>query len=322
MRQTSKNPSIEDEDDDEYEDENTPLLLTTPMLIDLSTRAKIRITGGDRVRFLNGQLTNDLREAKPGQTIYACVLTAKGKLCGDLFVTPIEDTFLLDCHPALRETLPTRLEKYAIADDVEFSEQTEEFSLFHTLAPKLPDGILPEGTMSRSKRFGLEGYDLLVPVTLKNVVPQLLKESVLPAAELETFRIERGIPEWGHELNEDVIPNEAGLDQRAVSYTKGCYVGQEVISRLKSLGHVNRKLCGVQLLEGSVLASGAKLVNDSGQQTGFVTSAAKSPRLDAWIGLAYVKRNFDQPGSRYRLQNPDNSDLIGTAELRSLPIIP
>ena len=292
------------------------------MLIDLSNRAKIRVTGGDRVRFLNGQLTNDLKDAKPGQTTYACVLTVKGKLCGDLFVTPIEDTFLLDCHPALRETLPARLEKYAIADDVAFSEQTDEFSLFHTLTPKLPDGIFPEGTVSSSNRFGLEGHDLLVPVTLKNVVHQLLKESVLPAAELETFRIERGIPEWGHELNEDVIPNEAGLDQRAISYTKGCYVGQEVISRLKSLGHVNRKLCGVQLLEDSVLTSGAKLVNDSGQQTGFVTSAARSPQLGAWIGLAYVKRNFDQPGSRYRVQNPDNSDLIGTAELRSLPIIP
>jgi tRNA-modifying protein YgfZ len=292
------------------------------MLIDLSNRAKIRITGGDRIRFLNGQLTNDLKDAKPGQTIYACVLTAKGKLCGDLFVTPIEDGFLLDCHPALRETLPARLEKYAIADDVEFSDQTDEFSLFHTLAPKLPDSILPEGTVSRSNRFGLDGYDLLVPITLKNVVPQLLKDQVLPVTKVETFRIERGIPEWGHELNEDVIPNEAGLDQKAVSYTKGCYVGQEVISRLKSLGHVNRKLCGVQLIEGSVLTGGDKLVNDSGQQTGFVTSATMSSKLGAFIGLAYIKRNFDRPGSRYRVQTPDNSDLIGTAELRSLPIIP
>jgi folate-binding protein YgfZ len=292
------------------------------MLIDLSNRAKLRVTGADRVRFLNGQLTNDLRDAKPGQTTYACVLTAKGKLCGDLFVTPIEDAFLLDCHPALRETLAARLEKYAIADDVQFSDQTDEFGLFHTLATKLPDAILPEGIVSRANRFGVEGYDLLVPVTLQGVVSQLLKENVLQPGAVETFRIERGIPEWGHELKEDVIPNEAGLDQRAVSYTKGCYVGQEVISRLKSLGHVNRKLSGVQLIEGSVLASGQKLVNDSAQQTGFVTSAARSEQLGAWIGLAYVKRNFDQPGSRYHLQNPDNSDLIGTAELRSLPIIP
>jgi len=292
------------------------------MLIDLSSRAKSRVTGGDRLRFLNGQLTNDLRDAKPGQTTYACVLTAKGKLCGDLFITPFEDAFLLDCHPALRETLPARLEKYAIADDVEFADQTDEFCLFHTLTPELPKTILPEGIVSRSNRFGIEGYDLLVPVALKGVVPQLLKEKVLDAAAVETFRIERGIPEWGQELNEDVIPNEAGLDQRAVSYTKGCYVGQEVISRLKSLGHVNRKLCGIQLIDGPVLASGDKLLNDSGQPTGLVTSAVRSAQLGAWIGLAYVKRNFAQPGSRYRLQSPDNSDLIGTAELRSLPIIP
>jgi tRNA-modifying protein YgfZ len=292
------------------------------MLIDLSSRAKFRVTGSDRVRFLNGQLTNDLRDAKPGQTIYACVLTAKGKLCGDLFVTSLEDAFLLDCHPALRESLLARLEKYAIADDVEFSDQTDEFGLFHSLEVDIPKGSLPEATLSRSNRFGLEGYDLLIPVTLKRVVPAVLKERVLEATEVETFRIERGIPEWGHELNEDVIPNEAGLDKTAVSYTKGCYVGQEVISRLKSLGHVNRKLCGVQLVDGSLLTGGHKLLNDSGQQTGFVTSAARSQQLGAWIGLAYVKRNFIQPGSRYRLHNPDNSDLIGSVELRSLPIIP
>ena len=292
------------------------------MLIDLSNRAKFRVTGEDRVRFLNGQLTNELRDAKPAQTIYACVLTAKGKLCGDLFVTPLEDAFLLDCHPSHRETLLTRLEKYAIADEIEFSDQTDELTLFHTLAPELPKAILPEGTVSRSNRFDAEGYDLLVPAALKKVVPQLLQEKVLEPAQVETFRIESGIPEWGHELSEDVIPNEAGLDKRAVSYTKGCYVGQEVISRLKSLGHVNRKLCGVQLISGSTLTAGDKLVNDSGRQIGTVTSAAKSDRLGGWIGLAYVRRNFDQPGSRYLLQHPNNSDLIGTAELRSLPFIP
>jgi tRNA-modifying protein YgfZ len=292
------------------------------MLIDLSHRAKLRITGGDRVRFLNGQLTNELKDAKPGQTIYACVLTAKGKLCGDLFITASAEAFLLDFHPALRESIPARLEKYAIADDVEFSEQTDEFCLFHTLTPDLPQTILPEGIVSRSHRFGQEGYDLLVPVALKNVVPQLLKEEALSPEEVETFRIERGIPEWGRELNENVIPNEAGLDQIAVSYTKGCYVGQEVISRLKSLGHVNRKLCGIQLVAGSVLTSGNKLLDDSGKEIGFVTSAANSAQFGAWIGLAYIKRNFDQPGTRYRVQSPDNSDLIGTAELRSLPIIP
>lgn len=292
------------------------------MLIDLSSRAKFRVSGGDRVRFLNGQLTNDLKDAKPGQTIYACVLTAKGKLCGDLFVTWFGDAFILDCHPALRETLLARLEKYAIADDVEFSDQTDELSLFHTIPPGLPQAVLPEGTVSGSNRFGLEGSDLLVPVALKNVVPQLLREKVLETEQIDAFRIEQGIPEWSRELGEEVIPNEAGLDQRAISYTKGCYVGQEVISRLKSLGHVNRKLRGVQLISGSTLTAGDKLVNDSGQITGTVTSATKGERLTGWIGLAYLKRNFDQPGSQYHLQSPNNSDLIGTAEVRSLPFIP
>jgi glycine cleavage system aminomethyltransferase T len=91
---------------------------------------------------------------------------------------------------------------------------------------------------------------------------------------------------------------------------------------LKSLGHVNRNLCGVQLISGPTLTAGDKLVNDSDRQIGAVTSAAKSDRLGGWIGLAYVRRNFDQLGSRYHLQHPNNSDLIGAAELRSLPFIP
>jgi len=292
------------------------------MLIDLSHRAKFRVTGGDRTRFLNGQLTNDLKSAKPGQTIHACVLTVKGKLCADLFVTPVDDAFLLDCHPALCEALPARLEKYAIADDIEITDQTEAFSLFHSLDPELPDAILPEGVVSRSNRFGLKGHDLLVPATLKDIVHQLLKQSPLSQSEFEVFRIELGIPEWGRELSEEIIPNEAGLDKSAISYTKGCYVGQEVISRLKSLGHVNRKLCGVLLINGPGLAIGDKLVNQSGQPVGTVTSSTKSDRVGGWIGLAYVRRGFDQPGSQFHLQHPDNSGLIGMAEVRSLPFIP
>ena len=291
------------------------------MLIDLSSRAKIRVKGEDRVRFLNGQLSNDLTRAKPGETIYACVLTVKGKLCADVFVTPFEDALLLDCHPDLREALPARLEKYAIADDVEFTDETESYSLFHLLTPELPAAVLPEGTVSRSNRFGTSGHDLLVPAALSHVIPQLLKESVLGSPEAESLRIERGIPEWHKELSEDVIPNEAGLDERAVSYTKGCYVGQEVISRLRSLGHVNRHLRGVRLLDGPDLRVGDRLVNQSGQQIGIITSAVQSKEFGGWIGLAYLKRGADQPGSQHQIRHDGSSDLIGTAEVRSLPFI-
>jgi folate-binding protein YgfZ len=289
------------------------------MLIDLSDRAKLRVTGPDRIRFLNGQLTNDLTKLKPGFSVYTCALSAKGKLCGDLFVTPLNDALVLDYEPALRESIPARLEKYLIADEVELEDVTDQFALFHVCDIVLPDATLPEGTVTTSNRFAIDGKDLLLLATLKNVVPKLVNETPLTDSELEQLRIERGIPRWGNELSEEVIPNEAGLDERAISYTKGCYLGQEIISRIKSLGHVNRHLRGVRLINGSDLQLGDKLVPEDGKQIGMVTSACSSDRLGGWIGLAYVKRRFDQAGAVYPVSRSTTSSLIGSVEVRSLP---
>jgi folate-binding protein YgfZ len=291
------------------------------MLIDLSDRAKLRVTGPDRIRFLNGQLTNDIVNLKPGISVYACALSAKGKLCGDLFVTPLKDALLLDYAPALRDSIPARLEKYLIADEVELEDVTEQFALFHLSSVELPDAILPEGTVTISNRFAIDGKDLLLPATLKNVVSKLVNDSPLTDSKLDEFRIEQGIPCWGTELSEEVIPNEAGLDERAVSYTKGCYLGQEIISRIKSLGHVNRHLRGIRLTSGSDLQPGDKLAAEDGRQIGSVTSACKSDRLGSWIGLAYLRRGFDQPGTIYPISRSTTSSLIGSVEVRSLPFV-
>jgi folate-binding protein YgfZ len=291
------------------------------MLIDLSDRAKLRVTGPDRIRFLNGQLTNDIANLKPGFTVYACALSAKGKLCADLFVTPLKEMLLLDYEPALRDTIPARLEKYLIADEVELEDVTEQFALFHLTDLTVPDATLPEATVSVGNRFAIEGKDLLVPVTLKNMVPKLLNETPLADSELERFRIEQGTPRWGPELSEEVIPNEAGLDELAVSYTKGCYLGQEIISRIKSVGHVNRHLRGVRLIDGSDLRPEDKVVAENGKQIGSITSVCMSERLGGWIGLAYLKRGFDQPGAVHAVSRPATSSLIGSAEVRSLPFV-
>src|SRR5258705_10289 len=215
------------------------------MLIDLSDRAKLRVTGPDRIRFLNGQLTNDIANLKPGNSIYACDLSAKGKLCGEL----------------------------------------------------------------------------LVQALLKNVVPKLVNDTPVTDYKIEELRIENRIPRWGTELSEDVIPNEAGLDERAVSYTKGCYLGQEIISRIKSLGHVNRHLRGIRLTSGSDLQPGDKLAPEDGKPIGTVTSACKSDRLGGWIGIAYLRRGFDQPGTIYPIFRSPPSSLIGSVEVRSLPFV-
>jgi tRNA-modifying protein YgfZ len=291
------------------------------MLIDLSDRAKLRVTGPDRIRFLNGQLTNDIANLQPGISVYACALSAKGKLCGNLLVTPLHDALLLDYESALRDSIPQRLEKYLIADEVELEDVTEQFALFHVVGVTLPDAILPEGTVTTSNRFAIDGKDLLLPAELKNVAPKLVNETSLTDAELERFRIEQGIPRWGFELSEEVIPNEAGLDERAISYTKGCYLGQEIISRIKSLGHVNRHLRGVCLLKGSDLAPGDKLVTEDGKQIGTVTSTDRSERLGGWIGLAYFRRGFEAPGTVYSVSRSATSSLIGSAEVRSLPFV-
>jgi len=291
------------------------------MLIDLSDRAKLRVTGPDRIRFLNGQLTNDLTKPEPGLSVYTCALSAKGKLCGDLFVTPLKDALLLDYEAALRDSMPARLEKYLIADEVEVEDETEQFALFHVPDVMLPDAILAEGTVTTSNRFAIEGKDLLLPATLKNVVPKLVSESPLTDSKLEEFRIERGIPRWGTELSEEVIPNEAGLDERAISYTKGCYLGQEIISRIKSLGHVNRHLRGVRLINGFDLRLEDKLAAVDGKQIGTVKSTCLSEQLGDWIGLAYLRRGFDQPGAVYSVSRSATSSLIGSVEVSSLPFV-
>ena len=146
-----------------------------------------------------------------------------------------------------------------------------------------------------------------------------LKQSPVDSEAAENFRIEQGIARWGNELSEDVIPNEAGLDKRAINYTKGCYLGQEVISRIKSVGHVNRHLCGLIPAAGIALQIGDKLFSDleSKKEIGFITSIGWSRSLDRAIALGYVRRGFEAPGSTLQVRR--NNTLIGPIEVRSLP---
>jgi tRNA-modifying protein YgfZ len=301
------------------------------MLIDLSDRAKYRATGKDCERFLNGQLTNDILSLRPGSAICACALTAKGKLCADLFIAATEEGHYLDAESVLRESLAARLEKYIIADDVTLDDVTDEFGLFHLIDPgsanaesQAPASFgAPEFTntfLISSNRFGFPGIDLWFPADEANSVQEKLKQSPIDSETAENLRVEQGIPRWGNELSEDVIPNEAGLDKRAISFIKGCYLGQEVISRIKSLGHVNRHLCGLIPAGGFALDIGDKLFPDeeSKKQIGFITSIGRSRSLGHAIALGYVRRGFDAPGSTLQVRR--NNTLIGSIEVRGIPL--
>ena len=206
------------------------------IFLDLSGRAKFCITGTDRLRFLNGQITNDLRKASETSAIEACILNAKGKTDAHIYVSASGESFWVDAAADLRETLKVRLERYVIADDVQIEDVTDQFSLFHALSQQSPT---PEnGRIVSVRRFAEPGWDMWGDAAQHRVsLEELSSQWALCDSEAaEVMRIEQGIPSWGRELTNDIIPIEANLEQRAIDYQKGCYIGQEVISRIKMSG--------------------------------------------------------------------------------------
>ncbi len=286
---------------------NPDLRLKQGAIFDLSARTKLRVSGADRFRYLNGQITNDLRNANGSSALYACVLNTKGKINADVYISNDGASFLLDADETLREQLPTRLERYVIADDVEISDVTEEFAILHVTGPNAPaatDAI----AAPQSVRFGSAGTDFWLP---RGLYEARLKEWAveLPLCDpdcAEALRIEKGIPRWGHELTEEIIPTEANLEAAAISYDKGCYIGQEVISRIKMSGQTNKRLCGLIAPRGSDLEAGMRLVSHDGKDVGWVTSASVSKRVGKRIALGFVKRGFNDIGNNLRARAPEN----------------
>jgi tRNA-modifying protein YgfZ len=293
------------------------------MLIDLCDRAKFKATGTDCERFLNGQLTNDILALRPGFAIYACALTAKGKLAADLYVAETRNAHYLDADSILRESLQARLERYIIADDVTLEDVTDEFGLFHVVdlesGGRGPQQLSAVGALEESgvflvesNRFGIQGIDLWFPLGRAAALREMLKQSPADSQSVENLRIERGIARWGFELSEEVLPMEAAMDERAISYTKGCYLGQEVISRIKSVGHVNRHLRG--LIEDGDKLFGSE---DSDKQIGYVTSVGRSHEPARTIALGYVRRGFETDGTTLQVRR--NNTLIGPIKVHRLP---
>ena len=262
---------------------------------DLSARVKLRITGADRVRYLNGQTTADVQRLAPGIARPACITTAKGRLCADVFIHATADALFVDADAALRDTLPARLERYIIADDVMIEDVTDTLHLLHLggIAATRTD-LRISTDAPRANRLGCGGVDLwLDPSVFENARDALTDATcALDEELLEALRIEAGIPRWGRDLDEDTLPPEAGLDRTHIDYDKGCYIGQEVISRLKSVGHVNRSLTGFIALDHAPLAPGLRIFapDDDTREIGSITSAAWSFALEKHIGLGYLKR--------------------------------
>ena len=293
-----------------------------PAFFDLSARAKLRVSGNDRLRFLKGQLTNDVRKATDSTAIEACVLTAKGKMDAHIFLRAEPDCFIFDADPELRKSLQPRLERYVIADDVQIEDVSDRWSIFHILqatAPPLPK----QCRIISANRFGQSGCDIWVDAGQRDeLLRQLSGEFGFCDADCaEVYRIEQGIPRWDRELTGEIIPIEANLEERTIDYEKGCYIGQEVISRMKMSGQTNKKLCGLVLLNDSPLEPGMRLFAAGGEkkEVGWLTSTTHSERLGKQVALGYVKRGFNSTGFRLDALNPQEPAAVARAEIVDLP---
>lgn len=276
-------------------------------LANLSARTKLRISGADRVRYLNGQVTANVKALPPGRAIPACVTSAKGKLNAEVCVCASADALFLDADTAVREELVTRLERYVVADDVVIEDVTDQWGLFHGVKPRgsvddavlAPALALPDVRSVKSVRLGAQGMDFWMPYSSQDGVVEALHAMEHMYAELwETFRVEAGIPAWGSELTPETLPPEAGLDRTHIDYHKGCYIGQEVISRIRSVGHVNRLLSGFSASDDSAirLSAGAILkATDAAESAvvGKITTVAWSFALEKRIALGYLRRGTE-----------------------------
>lgn len=292
-------------------------------LFDLSARAKLRVTGADCLRFLNGQISNDLRRAKDTVAIHACVLNAKGKINADVFIRADAESFLIDAEPELREPLAARLDRYIIADDVQVSDVTDEFALFHLIGDD--SAVLPDlvQTVVADRFAGGGGVDVWVTRERYELVLQQLS-ALLPlwdAERIDALRIARGIPRWGNELSDEIIPNEASLESRAIDYAKGCYIGQEVISRMKMSGQTNKRLCGLVALGDAPLRPGMRLsaATSDGKDVGWITSVTTTGQNGRQIALGFVKRGFNESGTRLLARSSASGEETGAVEIVPLP---
>jgi len=283
-----------------------PRLPSSPMdcgLLDRSERGKLALTGEDRKAFLNGQVTNDVEALEPGQGCYAAFLTPKGKMLGDLRILDTPDELLLDTERVALQGLFDLVRRFSIGHEVQLHKRTLESGLLSLIGPGARSvasaAELPEAEHSHIAAQIAEhpvrliatdaGVDVLCSAGDTETVATALRAAgaePMDEAYAEILRVERGRPRYGVDLDDSVIPQEAGLNERAVSFTKGCYVGQETVARLHWRGKPNRHLRGVRLVAPAQAGTPLTL---EGKEVGRLTSAVVSPRLGP-VALALVRR--------------------------------
>ncbi len=274
--------------------------------IDLSARGKIRVTGEDRARLLHAMSTNHISGLKEGAGMYAFFLTAQGRIIADSYIYNFGDSLWLDTEPELGTKLFEHLDRFIIADDVELQDETGQWSAIGLEGPEslacagvlgipLPAeefGVAKwgNGFVARVASTGPVGLRIFVPVAEFPALLRLLDDAGVPEASAQdahVVRVENGVPRYGEDISDRYLVQETGV-QHGVHSNKGCYVGQEIVERVRSQAQIHRHLKRVRIDGSEVPARGTKLLLD-GKEVGEVTSAAFSPVLGSIVAMAYVR---------------------------------
>ena len=258
-------------------------------LIDLNARGRIKVTGEDRARLLHAMTTNDVKSLAPGQGCYAFFLNAQGRILADANILCLEDYVLLDVEPESRVLVMDHLEKYIIADDVTLEDITDSTISYSIEGPVAP---LPPPNAIRATVTGSPGFRLVYP-SATGPVPGLPQAS---PEEVKAVRLEHFFPRFGDDITSANLPQETGILD-ALHLNKGCYIGQEIVERVRSRGHVNRILTGLRVEGDQRLNSGDKILFEDGE-VGEITSAAYCPALNETRALAYIRTLAAKPDTQ------------------------
>jgi folate-binding protein YgfZ len=315
-------------------------------------RGRLELRGSDRRAYLHGLLTNDIAALAPGSGCYAALLTPQGRMISDMRVSELSDRLIVDLPSATVDGVRQRLADFIFSEDVDvkdISGTVAQFGVYGPAAARVVRAALDDGAAAaadlaplprdgnlertahgepvvvvRSDDFGIDGFEVLIAPGVAGRFRQAMLDAgatVVDTGTIDVARVEAGRPAFGRDMDATTIPLEAGIEARAISLTKGCYVGQEIIIRVlhRGQGRVAKRLVGLigasgegPLLPGMRLESG-------GRELGALTSAVESPRLRRPIALGYVHRDFSEPGHVLDVRHGD--DPVRTVTVVTTPFI-
>ena len=261
--------------------------------LDLSTRGRIVVRGRDRARLLHAITSNEVKKMTPGTGCYAFLLNPQGRIQADLCLFCREDHFLIDTEPELREKVHVHIKRYIIADQVELQDVTADTACLGVEGPSAPGVQLPAGdhAIAPFTVTGQPGYRVYcAPEAKLDLVRQLEAQGARAATaeEARVVRIENGKPRYGEDIRDTSLPQET-QQMQAVSFNKGCYLGQEIVERIRAMGQVHKKLERLELEGSEPPVPGTKLSVGGGEAE--ITSAVWSPHFGKVIALGYVRRS-------------------------------